>query len=132
MNKGAVVFLGLVIVSLFLIFNNQKNFNKNVVGVSPSPIVSSQIYEHGEYVCLPHKDKTGPQTLECALGLKSHEGEYFALDTSSIDQNYIQKLQVGAHVFIEGDFVPVEALSSDHWQTYDIKGIVKVVNMGEH
>lgn len=36
----------------------------------------------GEVVCLPHRDQTGPQTLECAFGLKMDDGTYYALRDS--------------------------------------------------
>lgn len=40
---------------------------------------SSYVTITGEPVCLPHKDTSGPTTLECALGLKGDDGRYYAL-----------------------------------------------------
>ncbi len=37
----------------------------------------------GEFVCLPHKDTGGPQTLECAYGLLTNDNRYFALQFAS-------------------------------------------------
>lgn len=39
---------------------------------------ASQVYE-GVAVCLPHKDTSGPQTLECAIGLKTDDGTYYGI-----------------------------------------------------
>jgi hypothetical protein len=36
----------------------------------------------GEFLCLPHKNTEGPQTLECAFGIKDDEGNYYALSDS--------------------------------------------------
>jgi len=33
----------------------------------------------GTSTCLPHIDTSGPQTLECAIGLKTEDGKYYAL-----------------------------------------------------
>jgi hypothetical protein len=33
----------------------------------------------GTPTCLPHKDTSGPTTLECALGLKGDDGRYYQL-----------------------------------------------------
>lgn len=33
----------------------------------------------GKIVCLPHKRTDGPQTLECATGLLTDDGKYYAL-----------------------------------------------------
>gem|GEM_PF-5772552 len=33
----------------------------------------------GKRVCLPHKDTTGPQTQECAIGFQDIAGNYYAI-----------------------------------------------------
>ena len=123
MNKRALIFIILLLfVGGFLIF--LRNFYKQEIETpiqEPGPIRIS-----GEYVCLPHKNKTGPQTLECALGIKANEGNYYSLDTQSIDQDKVMSLQTGQKILVEGSFVPLVALSSDHWQIYDIEGIIRV------
>jgi hypothetical protein len=39
----------------------------------------------GTAVCLPHKDSNGPQTLECAVGIKTNDGKFYGIsgDTDS-------------------------------------------------
>lgn len=45
---------------------------------SSSQTVSS-VTITGTPTCLPHKDTSGPTTLECAIGLKGDDGRYYAL-----------------------------------------------------
>lgn len=33
----------------------------------------------GTSVCLPHKNSSGPQTLECAVGIKAADGKYYGI-----------------------------------------------------
>ncbi len=33
----------------------------------------------GTAVCLPHKNSDGPQTLECAVGIKADDGKYYGV-----------------------------------------------------
>jgi len=79
----------------------------------------------GEMVCLPHKDLSGPQTDECAIGLKTDQQEYFALDFSSASMN-TKSLVKGEKVTVSGIFVPIDQISSNHWEVYPIKGILSV------
>ncbi|MEP6710741.1 MAG: hypothetical protein ABJA64_03395 [Candidatus Saccharibacteria bacterium] len=39
----------------------------------------SDVTIKGESVCLPHRDTTGPQTMECAQGVKTSSGVYYAV-----------------------------------------------------
>jgi hypothetical protein len=89
----------------------------NGMGNNPTTLV-------GEITCLPHKDTSGPQTMECAFGLKTHEDVYYALDLNKVDNGI--GLQTDKRVIVTGLLTPVEALSSDHWQKYNMKGIISV------
>jgi hypothetical protein len=81
----------------------------------------------GEYICLPHKDTSGEQTLECALGLKVDNGLYIAMDMSELLQsNQGTQFTTGSKLLVKGTFVPIEQISTDHWQQYPILGILKV------
>lgn len=73
----------------------------------------------GEIICLPHKDTSGPQTLECALGLKDEGGENYSLSTSSPDQ--ISSLPVGSKVTVMARSEPPAPNSN-----YDIVGSLQV------
>ena len=88
--------------------------------------VTKEIELRGTEICLPHKNQSGPQTLECAMGLKATDGKNYGLDVSSLQPDAIGEFVDGALVRVVGDFTPSEALSSDHWQKYDMKGIIHV------
>ena len=77
----------------------------------------------GEYVCLPHKDTEGPQTLECAFGIKADDGTHYAL---SMNDELQSQFQTGKRAVVEGLIVPTEALSTDQWRKYDMKGVMQV------
>ena len=76
----------------------------------------------GTYGCLPHANPNGPQTEECAFGIKSDDGVWYAVNFGQ-SADAMQQFRSGAHVTLRGFVVPKEALSSDHWALYDMKGI---------
>lgn len=84
----------------------------------------------GEYVCLPHTDQNGPQTLECALGIKTDVGEYYALAFAPMSQTP-PDLKTGDRFSANGTITPIEMLSTDHWQKYPIEGIFSVTDSVE-
>ncbi len=84
----------------------------------------------GVYTCLPHRESKGPQTTECALGIKTDNGVYYAMDTNLIQsKNILSSLTTGDRIQIDGPIVPVEQLNSDSWQKYDIHGIISVTGI---
>jgi hypothetical protein len=57
--------------------------------------------------------------------MRFDDGTYYALDMSGVSgdfQGYTGRISVS------GAVVPIEAISSDVWQKYDIKGIMKVTS----
>lgn len=81
----------------------------------------------GEVVCLPHKDTTGPTTLECALGMRTDAGEHYVLDLALMSQQN-PPLETGERFTANGVIIPMELLSTDHWQKYDVVGIFSVTD----
>lgn len=81
----------------------------------------------GEYLCLPHVNTSGPQTLECALGLKTDSGEYYALDFYLMSQMG-QNLATGDRISANGLITPIERLSTEIWRKYPIKGVFSVTD----
>lgn len=76
----------------------------------------------GQITCLPHKDKEGPQTLECAIGLQVGD-LYYSLsfkDNSGFTGT-------GKSVFVRGKFTP----STDQNEKYDIVGRIEVASFIE-
>lgn len=89
--------------------------------------LSQQTTLTGTTTCLPHKDTSGPVTLECAIGLQIDSGAFYGLDMSS--QAPGSFLDTGKRVEVTGVVVPVEAMSSI--QKYDIKGVMRVTAVRE-
>jgi hypothetical protein len=86
---------------------------------------------NGKYTCLPHKDTSGPQTMECALGIQIDSGEYYALDTSAVQNSPVLNTGWDSWIKVTGTFVPAETLSSDRWQKYTMVGIIRVTSLAK-
>ena len=84
--------------------------------------VSTTVTLEGRYVCLPHAETDGPQTLECALGIRTDDGKHYALDLQGVGGT--GDVQTEGRIRVTGSFVPLAALSSDRWYRYAIEGIV--------
>lgn len=81
----------------------------------------------GEYICLKNVDQHSPQTFECALGIKTDTNEYYALDFDMMSQQQAA-LKTGDRFTASGLITPIEYLSSDHWQKYNVEGIFSVTD----
>lgn len=123
---GVVVALAIAVVGYFIFANpnQQVPLNQNL-DATPKEVTLS-----GTYVCLPHLDTTGPQTEECAFGLKADSGEYYAVNFGA-SADAMNQFQSGIHIIAEGNVVIKEALSSDHWAKYNMKGIFTITKMIE-
>ncbi len=60
----------------------------------------------GEFVCLSHRNTSGPQTMECALGLKGDDGNYYGVNDTDPNYSNVSGLGTGAKVKIKGKFTP--------------------------
>lgn len=92
-----------------------------IAPITPIPKVSGQITIEGTIDCLPKKGNQ--QTLECAIGLKSVDGKYYALTNLNQDDLESGKLSGGTHVIITGN------RTGDFGGTYDIAGTIEVVSL---
>ena len=81
----------------------------------------------GVQTCLPHKDTSGPQTLECAIGMQTDVGEYYALDFNLMSQTP-PDIQNGERFTASGVITPIERLSTNQWQNYNVQGIFSVTD----
>lgn len=120
----AVLFVGIVGYVVSVRSSNTAN-PQALLDATPQNVTLS-----GTYVCLPHLDTSGPQTEECAFGLQSDDGQYYAVNFGQ-SAGAMEQFQSGAHIKAEGFVVIKEALSSDHWQKYNMKGIFTVTRMLE-
>lgn len=84
----------------------------------------------GETVCLPHRNTDGPQTLECAIGMRTDAGEYYAVDFSLLSQER-PPVETGVRLRANGLITPIEMLSTDQWNIYDIEGVFSVTDSVE-
>ena len=83
-----------------------------------------EVTKEGEFLCLPHRDTSGPVTLECAFGLKTTAGIYYALDFNEVPE--YQNTAMNQRIRVQGMVVPVEALSSMIGRIYPIVGVIRV------
>lgn len=61
----------------------------------------------GVVVCLPHKDTSGVQTMECAFGIRDGEGRYFALSDTDPSYGNLMDLPFNStKVEVSGTFTP--------------------------
>ena len=93
--------------------------------ISPTPTPSSDIESGftGEFVCLPHRDTSGPQTLECAMGLKADDGTYYGLQDTTNDYSLLAGVATGSRVRVEG---PLQEIAGT---TYPTAGIIRVTKL---
>lgn len=81
---------------------------------------AQEITVEGEFTCLPHKDTSGPQTLECAYGLKSTDGKFYGLFDPDTDYANIQSVPMGEKIILKGFFTPTES------ELYLIEGSIEI------
>lgn len=83
----------------------------------------------GTFACLPHKNTTGPITLECAFGVKSDAGGYYAIDGTLLATTVMTELATGERIVLEGVLVPVDKMAAG-LQKYDVKGQIRAASLG--
>jgi hypothetical protein len=77
----------------------------------------------GTILCLPHRNTNGPQTMECAYGLKDEKGNYYALHDSDPLYKNISAVPMNILVDVRGTF----ALKAD--TLYPTVGLIDVVDI---
>jgi hypothetical protein len=101
-----IIFLAIIIVI------GAFGYGAYVFSKSPSAQVATQpagpVVIKGVIVCLPHRDTTGPQTTECAFGLKDTAGRYYGLHDSSPSYKNISSVPMNTMVEVVGTFAPKE------------------------
>jgi hypothetical protein len=84
---------------------------------APTTVPGEETTLKGKVVCLPHKDTSGPQTLECAIGLQLEDGSYYGLQDLSQQSVMSTDMAGGKTVTIKGVVV-----TPDPKQNYAIVG----------
>lgn len=113
----AVLIIGFFVINAFIYREKQGD---------PADVRAYRGTLTGEVVCLPHTD-VGPGTKECAIGLRTDVGEYYALDMVLLSQEAAPP-ETGERIRATGLVTPLELLSTDHWRTYPIEGIFSVTD----
>ena len=97
--------------------------------LAPAPIEETvtprQITVTGKVICLPHKDTSGPQTMECAFGIKDIAGTNYALRDP--EMKYVTNLQMDTDTTISGMLDTSSA--TDPQQKYDVAGTIEISNV---
>jgi hypothetical protein len=78
----------------------------------------------GNFSCLPLKDGTTP-VEDCTLGVRSHDGSFYALDISHI-QDANTDLKAEDKIAVTGFLLPETTVAGTEWSAYNVKGIIKV------
>src|SRR3989344_5401804 len=131
-NPYVIALLGILVVagiSVYAIRSQDNNVSSDVAGDTDSLNMiigcGTPVTKEGRVVCLPHVNQEGPQTLECAFGLKTTDGLYYGLDAGDMPDQ-VSLAPMDRDVRIEGRLTAAAALSSDFWNRYPIEGIITV------
>lgn len=74
----------------------------------------------GQIVCLPHKNQSGAQTMECAYGLKAENGVYYSLKDSTTGYKIISSAPMNQPVEVSG------SLQLQDNPKYDSIGVITI------
>jgi hypothetical protein len=74
-------------------------------------------------ICLPHKNSSGPQTMECAFGLKGDDGKNYGL--TDPNWKYLMGVGGGSEVQITGKLTKKEDTKYDSVGVIEIESLVK-------
>ncbi len=118
---GIIVLVILASLGYYYFFNRASQ--KVTLDSTPQKVTLS-----GTYLCLPHLDTSGPQTEECAFGLQTDEKVYYAVDFGQ-STNAMEVFQSGSQIKAEGLIVTKEALNTNQWAKYNMKGIFTITKM---
>lgn len=128
MKKIRIIVAAVVAILILFFILNRYVFNKRPEG--DTGVGSYRATLTGEYVCLPNKDKDIPETADCASGIKTEDGEYYAIDFTLMSQE-MGEIETTQQITANGLLTPVERLSSKRWQQYDVDGVFFVTDSVE-
>ena len=131
-QKGSSLWLIIVLVALAVIayFMFRSDRPETIVPPAGQPLgaQTQMVVLEGMVTCLPHRDTSGPVTMECAYGLKTKGGDYYGLDASNIPSEKQGGYDVGQQVSFEGVLVPQADIPQQMWSTYNIVGLMQVAD----
>lgn len=122
MKKIVLLITGAILIGV-VFFVLSGGFSSENEEQQPQP---ERVSLFGTYVCLPQKEDT-PISTDCAVGLQSEKGEYYAIDFGFMSQG-MPSLTQGDQIRASGVVTPIETLSTDYWQKYPVVGIFSVTD----
>lgn len=120
-NKITVIAIAAVILPMILTSNNK-------ITMSPDTTTLQRVTLSGTYACLLFIDTKMPTSEECVFGLKTDDSVYYMVNfgqSASAKEQFDKRVRITA----EGFVVPKEALSTDQWAPYNMKGIFTITKM---
>ncbi|MDO8183359.1 MAG: hypothetical protein Q7T49_00015 [bacterium] len=122
--KKIYIVAGVVAVVLIVLFWH-KDAPQDRVPLDGTP---ARVTLSGTYVCLPFINTKMPPSEECVFGLKTDDGVYYMVNFGQ-SARAKEQFDKRARITAEGFVVPKEALSTDHWVPYNMKGIFTITKL---
>lgn len=79
----------------------------------------------GQLTCLPHHNTDGPVTLECAMGFRDSEGDYYGVLDNTPDQIFISGVEHGKDIKISGIFTAETSPRYQQMGVIEVKGLIE-------
>ena len=131
MQKTLIRIVVALVVALVLVFSFFAWKSQAPAVLPPADdVATSEPYRAtltGIHVCLPHKEKTDGETLECVAGIQTDEGTYYALDLALMSQT-AEQIPSGTRFTASGLVTPIAYLSADRWEQYEVTGIFSITD----
>ena len=90
---------------------------------SQTQLKEGKVTVEGTALCLPHRDTSATQTTECAIGIKTKDGQYYALKDSDPEYKNISKISTSKKIKVEGTF------KKQANQVYPITGFIEITTI---
>lgn len=124
--KAVALIVVLSIIAIIFMFNS---LNDYIYGEKQKTEVQKPYKAtlSGTYLCLEQKESIEGKQEKCVFGLKTEVGEYYLIDFNLMSQS-ISNLWTDTRIKANGVLTPIEYLSTNHWQKYNVKGVFSVTD----
>lgn len=84
----------------------------------------------GIYGCVPVRAGATPPSPGCVVGIARAQSDgHLLLDLSLLETGIASSLKAGDRIEVTGLVVPINQISSDHWDAYDLDGILQATSL---
>lgn len=97
---GIIFMIVIILVVAAALLQNRQSAVRRVPHPDGNVIRNQHLIVTGKSVCLPHKNKGEMQTMECAYGVHTDDGKYYAL--SDPEMKYVPSLRMENHYRFAG------------------------------